>query len=83
MTCRELIDFLLAYVDGELPPARRAVFDAHLALCAPCQRYLDTYREAIALGRDACGPHADEPIADDVPEDLVRAILAARSGRGA
>ena len=79
MTCRELIEFLMAYLDGELPPASRRVFDAHLAACPPCRRYLASYREAIALGRAAFQPdHLDEPVRDDVPEDLVRAILAAR-----
>ena len=78
MTCRELIEFLMAYLDDELPPASRRVFDAHLAACPPCQRYLASYREAVALGRTAFGPDPDEPVGDDVPEDLVRAILAAR-----
>jgi len=80
MTCGELIEFLMAYVDGELTVERRALFDAHLGACAPCRRYLATYREAVALGRAACGP-PDAPVGDDVPEDLVQAILAVRSGR--
>jgi anti-sigma factor RsiW len=80
MTCGELIEFLMAYVDEELPAERRAVFDAHLAVCAACRRYLATYQEAVALGRAACSP-PDAPVADDVPEDLVQAILAARGGR--
>jgi anti-sigma factor RsiW len=79
MTCRELIDFLMAYLDGELPADRRARFDAHLEICAACRRYLATYQEAVALGRDACSA-PDEPVAADVPEDLVHAILAARDG---
>jgi anti-sigma factor RsiW len=82
MTCRELIDFLMAYLDGELPAERRALFDAHLEICAACQRYLDGYRESIALGRAACDPDAaDAPVPDEVPEELVQAVLAARDAR--
>jgi len=81
MTCRELIDFLMQYLDGELPAERRDVFDAHLSICDACRRYLDTYREAIALGRDACAGAPDAPVGADVPEALVQAILAARTDR--
>ena len=80
MTCRELIDFLMAYLDGELPADRRAVFDAHLAVCEDCRRYLATYRETVALGQDACAED-DAPVDESVPEELVGAILAARGGR--
>lgn len=79
MTCRELIDFLMSYLDGELPAPRRAIFDEHLAECEDCRRYLASYRETIALGRDACASD-DAPVDEEVPEDLVQAILAARGG---
>jgi len=79
MTCGELIEFLMAYLDGELAPDSRAAFDAHLARCAPCRRYLATYREAVALGRDACAD-PDAPVFGELPEELVQAILAVRGG---
>jgi anti-sigma factor (TIGR02949 family) len=74
MTCRELIDFLAAYLDGELPADERARFDAHLGECPECVAYLTTYRDTIALAKGAC---ATDPT-PDVPERLVRAIAAAR-----
>jgi len=53
------------------------MFDHHLTLCRNCVRYLAQYRETIAAGRAAFqDPEAAVPA--DVPEDLVRAILAAR-----
>jgi anti-sigma factor RsiW len=73
MTCREVVEYLMAYLDGELPEAERLVFEEHLAECPDCVHYLETYRETVRLGRDACRGE-DGP----VPEDLVRAILAAR-----
>ncbi len=76
LTCRELIDFLGAYLDGELAPAPRAAFEAHLSVCPACVDYLAGYREAIRLGKQACDPEAELP--SDVPSELVDAILAVR-----
>ena len=75
LTCRELIDFLAAYLDGELAPEARAAFEAHLSLCPNCVDYLSSYRETIRLGLQACEPDAELPA--DVPPELVDAILAA------
>jgi anti-sigma factor RsiW len=36
MTCRELIDFLMSYLDGELPAAQNRSFEDHLDLCPAC-----------------------------------------------
>jgi anti-sigma factor RsiW len=75
VTCREIADFLLAYVDGVLSPAARDAFDAHLAICPDCVHYLRQYLDTIAAAPDA---FADDDVVD-VPEDLVRAILASRA----
>jgi anti-sigma factor RsiW len=80
LTCRELIGFLNDYVEGALAEARRRDFDAHLRLCPRCIEYLDSYRRTIALGREALDCR-DEQVPPDVPEDLVRAILASRAAR--
>ena len=76
MTCQEMVNFLMAYLDEELSPDERRDFDAHLAECPPCVVYLDTYREATAMGRSVCAN--DDPVPDEVPEELVQAILQTR-----
>lgn len=80
MTCRELVDFLSAYLDGELSSEARIRFDAHLSACPECSAYLRTYEAAVKLAKDACD-HPDDPVPADVPEELVRAILKARRER--
>jgi anti-sigma factor RsiW len=77
MTCRELADFLMDYVSGELPPDVLAEFERHLNACHNCREYLVEYRAATEAGKLAC-THADDPVPADVPEDLVQAILEAR-----
>jgi anti-sigma factor RsiW len=76
MNCREFTEFLMAYLDGELPAAERDEFDFHLHGCQSCVNYMESYRATIALGRAACAE--DVPVPEDAPETLVQAILAAR-----
>ena len=82
LTCRELTDFLADYLDGTLRPGERILFEQHLAACPECVSYLQSYRDTIALTRRACGPSADPVPPPEVPDELVRAILAARRGEG-
>jgi anti-sigma factor RsiW len=77
MTCREFVEFLDDYLSGALHTARRSLFDRHLAACPDCRHYLDSYRKTVLLGRAAfC--EDEGPVPREVPEDLVKAILAAR-----
>jgi len=77
VTCREFTEFLAAYLDAELAADERMTFEAHLAGCAGCVAYLRTYENAVVLARGALG-YPDDPLPADVPEELVRAMLAAR-----
>jgi anti-sigma factor RsiW len=76
ITCRELIDFIMDYLDGTLPADRRLEFERHLGVCPSCIAYLDSYKAAVHLGQQALAP-SDEPAAGKAPEDLLRAIRAA------
>lgn len=80
MTCKELIDFLMGYVDGELPAKEGRLFEEHLNACPDCTAYLSSYREVVRLGKMICQPDEGE-LPPDVPEDLVEAILEARRTR--
>jgi anti-sigma factor RsiW len=77
MTCRDLVNFLMEYLDGGLSAAERSRFEVHLAQCSWCVEYVRQYKETVRLGKAAL-PANDEPLPSDVPEELVQAILAAR-----
>jgi anti-sigma factor RsiW len=77
VNCRTFIEFLMEYLNGELPPAQRAEFEAHLAECPWCVAYLQTYQEAIRLGKAVLAD--EEAVPEAVPEELIQAILAARA----
>ena len=77
ITCGEFETFIMDYLDGTLPTAKRAVFKMHLFLCKDCQRYLAAYERSVAMGKAAFDDPGG-PVPADVPEDLVQAILAAK-----
>ena len=77
LTCRELVDFLMAYLDDELDPPALESFEAHLAECEDCLRYLQSYEATVRLERQAFET-PDAPLPDEVPQELVAAILEAR-----
>jgi anti-sigma factor RsiW len=79
MNCREFTDFLDDYLSGAQPAGERAEFEKHLALCPQCVAYLDSYRKTVQLGKASC---ADDSPPADAPDELIQAILRARSRKG-
>jgi anti-sigma factor RsiW len=77
LTCRQIAEFLLDYLSGELPADQTAQFERHLAVCPACVDYIRSYKDTIRFSRTAFDDLTDEPAAD-VPEELVQAILTAR-----
>jgi len=75
--CREFVMFMNEYLEEVLPLERRAAFEAHLAVCPPCVKYLKSYEQTIRMGK-AVFRKLDEEVPDSVPEDLVQAILKSR-----
>ncbi len=79
ITCREMNEFLIDYIDGALPDAQKSEFHRHLARCPSCVHYIETYKTTIAAGKAAfCDPNAPDKLPEAAPEELITAILAAR-----
>jgi anti-sigma factor RsiW len=74
--CREFVEFLDDYVSRMLPEAERKAFDAHLAACPSCVAYMKTYQATVRAGRRVFTSR-EGSAPGDVPEELVRAVLAA------
>ena len=55
LTCESAIELLSDYLEALLTPEALAELEAHLAACAPCVAYLNTFRRtrevAAAAGR--------------------------------
>lgn len=55
LSCQELVELVTEYLEGALPPAERARFEAHVAECPGCEIYLDQMRATIAVARASAG----------------------------
>ena len=75
MTCREFIDFLMDYLEKQLPDESRNEFEKHIEDCPDCFHYLDSYKTTVELGQKACKDEDSAP--EDAPEQLIQAILSA------
>ena len=79
--CDEFEGFILAYLEGDLPARQRFVFETHLKVCRECRDYLAAYRASLELARASYrGPSHQPP--EEMPEDLIKAIVAARREPG-
>ncbi len=55
-TCKDSINLLLDFLDGEIPPEEAKHLREHLSGCAPCMDFLRTYRATPGLCRRGAGP---------------------------
>ncbi len=77
MTCRELVEHLIDFLEGEMPEDRRQHIQQHLDLCGPCLAYLETYKVTIRLTRRL----PDQPPPPELLQRL-KAALAAECTQG-
>ena len=66
------------YLTGDLSIEVFGRFERHLSLCSNCRAYLTSYKESLQLGQRAFDDQ-DAELPDEVPDELVKAILAARN----
>ena len=76
ISCEHLLEFLTDFVEQTLSHDERSRFEEHLAVCPECVNYLRNFEATIRATRSAYGRAAAR-----VPEQLIQAILAARTAR--
>lgn len=52
MKCRDLLNVLNDYIDGEIDPAVCKEFEKHMADCNPCQIVIDTIKKTITIYKE-------------------------------
>ena len=75
LSCQELYDFCLEFLEGSLPEEESRQFRSHLGYCGECVAFFETYRRTPQVSREA--------IALEMPasvKESVRIFLRARYG---
>lgn len=69
-TCKESIDLLIEYLDGELSSELRERLEAHFGGCSPCEEFLKSYRATPGLCRKALVAEVPEEVANKLTSFL-------------
>ena len=75
LTCKQFDDFMVDYLEGGLPVWQKYMCWLHIKMCRECAHFIQQYRKAVALGKNAFDS-PDEAVPDSVPEELVKAAMA-------
>jgi len=51
ISCKDIADTILDYLEDELDPERRARLEVHLNRCPPCINFLKTYQKVTTVSR--------------------------------
>ena len=76
MTCRHVENFLMDYLEGRLSFWVRVRFGLHIFMCPNCSKYMQEYKNTIALEKKIFENPDDEAIGN-VPDEILQAIMGA------
>lgn len=77
INCESFDTFIVDFLDGNLQEDQKLIFTKHLNECPPCKKYLKDYQKSIQLSQ-AVFSAEQEVDKQEMPEELVQAILAAK-----
>jgi anti-sigma factor RsiW len=69
-TCKESVDLLQKFLDGELAEEETRYLEEHFAACPPCIDFLRTYKATSGLCRKALSHRMPEEMADQLKQFL-------------
>lgn len=70
LACRDLVEVVTDYIEGDLVADTRTRFEAHLATCAACREYVEQVRATVAAARASGVGHG----APEVPSAILEAF---------
>jgi anti-sigma factor RsiW len=76
-TCKDAINLLLDFIDGEIPPEEAKHLREHLQGCAPCIDFLRTYKATPGLCRRALAQQMPQEVSARLTEYLRSRIKSA------
>jgi anti-sigma factor RsiW len=71
-TCKDSVELLLEYLDGELTGELRDKLERHLSGCSPCEDFWRSYKATPAICRKALAREVPQEVANKLTEFLRR-----------
>ena len=68
VSCKQALDLLFAYLEGELDASTVAAVRQHFGVCPPCEQFLQSYKQTPGLCREA--------LDKDVPPEVMGGLKA-------
>lgn len=65
--CRQILDALTEYLEGDLATGDERDFEQHMDGCHPCHAFFRTYRKSSELARQSLQE-------EDIPEEVRRRV---------
>jgi hypothetical protein len=75
ISCHQLIEFCLDYIDGALPDDDQVGFRRHLSQCPDCVTFFETYQKTPEISREALSAEIPPSV-----RESVRTFLLSRRG---
>jgi anti-sigma factor RsiW len=69
LSCREIVELVTDYLEGDLDATTTTAFEAHLDVCPGCQRYVEQIRETVTTLGDVSS--------DNLPAEAQAGLLEA------
>ena len=66
ISCQQLIEFCLDYLEGALPEHEQVGFRRHLARCPDCVTFFETYQKTPELSREALATQIPASVRESV-----------------
>lgn len=68
ISCKEMVDLIMDYLDGRLDPETSKDFDMHIEGCIDCYAFLNTYKKTVTLTHQiSC---------EEIPDELYNGLSA-------
>jgi anti-sigma factor RsiW len=67
LTCKELVELITEYLEGNMSQDEKLRFESHLATCSGCTNYLEQMRKTILI----TGKLREESLLPGQKQDLI------------
>jgi anti-sigma factor RsiW len=76
ITCREFVEMVTDYLEGQIAAVQRHAIEVHLGVCPGCDEYVKQMRLTIGALR---GLASDERLEQGTRDEIMRAFAGAHS----